>query len=90
MWAVLDTTTRTFLASGKAVFRARRDDPGFDFASVAVECAKAVEVALNTLLVGPVARALRGHSRPRKSQRNADRILGIGHDGLIVRLARIA
>ncbi|MHB1168705.1 MAG: hypothetical protein ACYC28_05425 [Longimicrobiales bacterium] len=60
MWTALDPTTRTFLASGDAVFRARRDDPAFDFAMAAVEYAKAVETELNALLLPPLRTVLRG------------------------------
>lgn len=60
VWATLDLTTRTFLASAEAVFRMRRDDPGFDFSAPAVEYAKAVEVELNDLLLGAVRRVARG------------------------------
>jgi hypothetical protein len=50
VWATFETATRTFLASAEAVFRARRDDPAFDFSGPAVEYAKAVETELNALL----------------------------------------
>lgn len=50
LWGVLELTTRNFLASGEAVFRARRDDPRFDFSACAIEYAKAVETELNALI----------------------------------------
>jgi hypothetical protein len=50
LWAALDPGSRVFLASAEAVFRAHRDDPGFDFAVPAVEYAKAIEVEVNAIL----------------------------------------
>jgi hypothetical protein len=63
VWAALEPSTKTFLASGEAVFRARREDPAFDFGSPAVQYAKAVEVELNAL-VFPVLRKALGRERP--------------------------
>jgi uncharacterized protein len=40
VWESWETATRTFLGSAEAVFRARRDDPAFDFSGPAVEYAK--------------------------------------------------
>jgi len=60
VWDVLQPATRGFLASGEAVFRARRADPRFDFSGPAVEYAKAVETELNALVFPPIRRALRG------------------------------
>jgi hypothetical protein len=50
VWSHLDLATRGFLASAEAVFRARRDDPHFDFSGPALGYAKAVETELNRLL----------------------------------------
>jgi len=58
VWNNLEPATRTFLASAEAVFRARRDDPGFDFSGPAVEYAKAVEVELNALIFPPLRKLL--------------------------------
>jgi hypothetical protein len=58
VWAALEPATRTFLASAEAVFRARRDDPQFDFSGPVVEYAKAVETELNALVFGPLREAL--------------------------------
>lgn len=62
LWPMLAPTTRSFLASAEAVFRARRDDPGFDLSGAAISYAKAVEAELNALLFP----ALRGafHGKP--------------------------
>jgi hypothetical protein len=60
VWASLETATRTFLASAEAVFRARRDDPAFDFSGPALEYAKAVETELNALLFPRLRKRLEG------------------------------
>ncbi len=49
VWEKLEPSTRTFVASAEAVFRARRDDPAFDFSGPAIEYAKTVETQLNAL-----------------------------------------
>ena len=56
LWPWLAPATRTFLASAEAVFRAHRDDLGFDLSGAAVEYAKAVEVELNDLVFGALRR----------------------------------
>jgi hypothetical protein len=60
VWHALQPATRTFLASAEAVFRARRDDPNFDFSGPAVEYAKAVETELNALIFPAVREAMSG------------------------------
>ena len=57
VWGVLDHGTRAFLATAEASFRARRNDPSYDFSTVAVEYAKAVEAEMNGLIFN----ALRKH-----------------------------
>jgi len=49
-WLALDTTARTFIATGEGTFRAHRADNGFDFGPVIVSFAKALEVQVNTVL----------------------------------------
>lgn len=49
-WLGLETTARTFIATGEGTFRAHRADNGFDFGQVIVSFAKALEVQVNTLL----------------------------------------
>ena len=66
LWSLLEPGTRTFLATAEAVFRARRDDPRFDFSGPAVEYAKAVEMELNTLLFPALRRALRSARPPER------------------------
>jgi len=62
VWDALEPTTRNFLSTGEATFRARRDDPGFDFTGPAVEYCKALETELNALIFRALARVLA--SRP--------------------------
>lgn len=57
-WERFETATRTFLASAEAVYRARRDDPAFDFSGPAIEYAKAVETELNAVLFPPLRNRL--------------------------------
>ena len=59
LWSAMEPATRSFLASAEAVFRARRDDPGFDLSGVAVEYAKAVETELNALVFPALKKAFR-------------------------------
>ncbi len=61
IWEALEPSSRTFLTTAEAIFRARRDDPGFDFAGAAVEYTKAVETELNGL-VFPVLRRVLGRA----------------------------
>lgn len=49
-WLALETTARTFIATGEGTFRAHRADNGFDFSQVIGSFAKALEVQVNTLL----------------------------------------
>ena len=49
-WAALEPATRGFLTTAEAVYRARRDDPSFDFTGPAMQYAKAVETEFNALL----------------------------------------
>jgi hypothetical protein len=57
IWTRLEHGTRAFLATGEATFRARRQDPSYDFSTVTLEYAKAVESELN----GVIFSALRSH-----------------------------
>ena len=66
VWDALEPASRTFVPSAEAVFRARREDPDFDFSGPAVELAKAVEVELNALVFPALERVL-------ASRRPADR-----------------
>ncbi len=61
----------TCWASGEAVFRARRNDPGFDFAGPAVEYAKAVETELNALIFPALRRRLKG-KKPAERETRVD------------------
>ncbi len=71
VWESFETATRTFLTSAEAVFRARRDDPAFDFSGPAVEYAKAVETELNALLFPRLRKRLES-AAPRDREVTAD------------------
>jgi hypothetical protein len=60
LWAVLDPGTRSFLASGEAIYRTRARDPHFDFSGASIAYAKAVEVELNALLFPALRSAVAG------------------------------
>lgn len=62
VWSQLEPTSRSFLASAEAVFRARRNDPQFDFSGPVLEYVKAVETELNHLIFPALGRVLRGRS----------------------------
>lgn len=80
IWEVFDPATRTFLAAAEATFRARRDDPHFDFSGPALGYAKAVETELNALIFPATRKVLAG--RP-----PAEREINL--DGRIVDLGRV-
>lgn len=67
VWSLLEPASTAFLASAEAVFRARRDDPAFDFSACAVEYAKAVETELNAVLFRPLRRRLAHAARPERA-----------------------
>jgi hypothetical protein len=69
VWSALDPATRTFLASADAVYRQRRDDPGFDFSAPAIEYSKAVEAELNALIFPHIREPL---SRASYAERTAN------------------
>jgi hypothetical protein len=75
---VLEPATRTFLASAEAVFRARREDPGFDFSGPAVEYAKAVEAELNALLFPAMRKVMAGVTEAERSVRLDGSLLDLG------------
>ena len=64
IWAAMKPGTRSFLTSAEAVFRARRDDPGFDFSGPAVGYAKAVEMEVNALIFPALRKAMTGKPQP--------------------------
>jgi hypothetical protein len=67
LWRAMEPASRTFLTSAEAVFRSRADDPGFDFSTVAIEYAKAVEVELNALIF-PSIRTFFGTKEPKQRE----------------------
>jgi hypothetical protein len=81
VWAALEPATRTFLASAEAVFRSRREDPGFDFSGPAVEYAKAVEAELNALLFPALRKLLAGKTEAERSVRLDTGLLDLGKPG---------
>ena len=78
VWNALEPATRTFLASAEAVFRARRDDPGFDFSGPVVEYAKAVETELNAVVFGTLREALGGKPQAEWQARIDGRSVDLG------------
>jgi hypothetical protein len=69
IWVRLGPSTRAFLSTGETIFRARRDDPGFDASGAALEFAKAVESELNGLVFRAVRRAVRNKPMPDRTVR---------------------
>ena len=78
VWDALEPATRGFLASGEAVFRAHRDDPGFDFSGPAIEYAKAIETELNALVFPQLRRVLHGRAPAARETRVDGRPLDLG------------
>jgi len=78
VWGALDPATRTFLASAEAVFRARRDDPYFDFSGPVVEYTKAVETEVNAILFPGIRRALAGRGPGARETRIEGRRVDLG------------
>ncbi|HSW29064.1 MAG TPA: hypothetical protein VLH75_06140 [Longimicrobiales bacterium] len=78
LWSAMEPATRTFLASAEAVFRARRDDPGFDLSGVAVEYAKAVETELNALVFPALRRAMKSRGPAERETHVDGRRLDLG------------
>lgn len=78
VWGVLEPATRTFLSSAEAVFRARREDPGFDFSGPAVEYAKAVEAELNALLFPRMRRVMSGLTEAERAVHLDGSLLDLG------------
>lgn len=72
LWAMLDVTTREFLATAEALFRTHKADLAFDFAPVAVEYAKAVEAEANALLFGAARKVFRSR-QPKDRTVNTDK-----------------
>jgi hypothetical protein len=50
LWSALDPAARGFIATAEQLYRAHRGDAAFDFGTVVVDLAKAVEVQVNALL----------------------------------------
>lgn len=56
-WYAFSPSVRTFLGSGESIFRAHRQDPGFDFSGAMICYAKAVEVHTISVLRQFLAKA---------------------------------
>jgi len=78
VWSQLEPTSRSFLASAEAVFRARRDDPQFDFSGPVLEYVKAVETELNHLVFPALRRVLRGRQPAQREIRSKEGRLDLG------------
>jgi hypothetical protein len=78
IWEQLEPASRTFLSTAEAVYRTRREHPGFDFSAPAVEYAKAVETELNALLFTALQRGLSGKPPAEREVRCDGRLLDLG------------
>jgi hypothetical protein len=74
----LESSSRTFLTTAEAVFRARRGDPGFDFSGSAVEVTKAVETELNALVFPALRRILAKAPLAQREVRTNEGLLDLG------------
>lgn len=77
MWPLLSPTTRSFLASAEAEFRAHRDDAGFDLSGAAIAYAKSVETELNRTIFPGVRRQLQGKPPHEREVREEGRLLDL-------------
>jgi hypothetical protein len=78
VWSQLEPASRSFLATAEAVFRARRNDPRFDFSGPAVEYVKAVETELNHLIFPALKRVLEGRQPAQREIRGKEGRLDLG------------
>ena len=78
VWSQLEPTSRSFLASAEAVFRARRNDPQFDFSGPVLEYVKAVETELNHLIFPALGRVLKGRPPAQREIRVREGRLDLG------------
>ena len=78
IWDALESSSRTFLTTAEAVFRARRGDPGFDFSGSAVEVTKAVETELNALIFPALRRMLAKAPPAQREVRAGEGLLDLG------------
>lgn len=78
VWEGLESSSRTFVTTAEAIFRARRDDPGFDFAGAAVEYCKAIETELNALVFPALRRVYARASADEREVLADGRLLDLG------------
>lgn len=77
LWPLLQPGTRSFLASAEAVFRAHRDDPGFDLSGAAVSYSKALETELNAMLFPTIRRTMQGKAPHEREIREEGRLIDL-------------
>ena len=77
LWPYLSPATRSFLAAAEAVFRAHRDDAGFDLSGAAIAYAKAVETELNAMIFPALRGALQGKAPHEREVREDGRLLDL-------------
>jgi len=78
IWEALHPTSRTFLTTGEAVFRSRRDDPGFDFSPTAVEYCKAIETELNAAIFPALQPIMATRPAAEREIRDGSRTIDLG------------
>jgi len=78
IWEALHPTSRTFLTTGEAVFRSRRDDPGFDFSPTAVEYCKAIETELNAAIFPAVQPVMVRKPMAEREIQDRDGVIDLG------------
>lgn len=77
LWPLLQPGTRSFLSSAEAVFRAHRDDPGFDLSGAAVSYAKALETELNQMLFPAIRKTVQGKTPHEREIREEGRLIDL-------------
>lgn len=78
VWGVLEHGTRAFLATGEATFRARRHDPAYDFSTVTIEYAKAIETEMNAVIFPALRRVYSKGNQARRYVNVDGRQLDLG------------
>lgn len=77
-WGSFEIATRSFLAAAEATYRARRDDPRYDFTGPAMGYAKALETELNALVFGATRKALADRPPADRETRIDGRAVNLG------------
>jgi hypothetical protein len=71
-WTALDPAARTFIATAESLFRSHATDPAFDFSSVVIDFAKALELQTNLLVRRALASASPAERRVNIDGRSVD------------------